>query len=66
MKINLSQSPDVDVLKKIIIKLEKRVQTGAVTLLVKVKVHRGDQLNEETDIRVEMGHRKQQKEVIWD
>jgi hypothetical protein len=62
-KLNLSKSPDVDVLKKIIIKLQKRVQTGSATLLV--KHHRGDPLNEETDIRAGMGHRKEQKEVGW-
>jgi ribonuclease HI len=44
-KLNLSKSPDTDVLKKNILKLQKRVQVGAVTLLVKVKVHRGDPLN---------------------
>jgi hypothetical protein len=33
---------------------------------VKVKAHRGDPLNEEADIRAEMGRRKEQKEVIWD
>ena len=64
-KLNLSKSPDADVLKKIIIKLQKRVLAGAATLLVKVKDHRGDPLNEETDIRVEMGRRKEQKEVGW-
>jgi ribonuclease HI len=46
-KLNLSKSPDVTVLKKIIIKLQKRVLVGAATLLVKVKAHRGDPLNEE-------------------
>jgi hypothetical protein len=56
----------VNVLKKIIIKLQKRVEVGAVTLLVKVKDLRGDPLNEETDIRVEIGHLKEQKEVTWD
>ena len=66
VKLNLSKSTDVDVLKRIIIKLQKRVQAGAVTLLVKVKDHRGDPLNEEAGIRTEMGHRKEQKEVIWD
>ncbi len=39
----------MDVLKKIIIKLQKRVLAGAATLQVKVKAHRGDPLNEETD-----------------
>jgi ribonuclease HI len=64
-KINLSKSPDADVLKRIIIKLQKRVLAGAVTLLVKVKAHRGDPLNEEADIRAEMGRRKEIKEVGW-
>ncbi len=39
---------------------------GAATLLVKVKAHRGDPLNEEADIRAEMGRLKEQKEVTWD
>ncbi len=64
-KLNLSKSPDVDVLKRIIIKLQKRVLVGAVTLLVKVKAHRGDPLNEEADIRTEMGRHKEIKEVGW-
>ncbi len=55
----------MDVLKKIIIKLQKRVIAGAATLLVKVKAHRGDPLNEEADIRAEMGLHKEQKEVRW-
>jgi hypothetical protein len=48
-----------------IIKLQKRVLAGAATLQVRVKTHRGDPLNEETDIRAEMGHRKEQQEVGW-
>ena len=39
---------------------------GAATLLVKVKPHRGDPRNEESDIRSEIGHLKEQKEVTWD
>jgi hypothetical protein len=41
-KLNLSKSPDVDVLKRIILKLQKRVLAGVVTLLVIVKAHRGN------------------------
>ena len=37
-----------------------------MTLLVKVQAHRGGALNEEGDIRVEMGYLKEQKEVTWD
>ena len=64
-KLNLSKSPDVDILKTIILKLQKRVDAGTVTLLIKVKVHRGDPLNEETDIRSELGRRNAYKETIW-
>jgi ribonuclease HI len=66
VKLNLSKSSDTDVFKKIILKLQKRVQEGVVTSLVKVKDHRGDPLNEETDSRTEIGRRKEQKEVLWD
>jgi hypothetical protein len=65
VKLNLSKSPYVDVLKKNIIKLQKRVQVGTVTLLVKVKTHRGNPLNEVGDIRSEMGYHKEQNEVRW-
>jgi hypothetical protein len=65
-KLNLSKSPIGNVLKRIIMKLQQRVQVGVVTFLVKVKTHRGDPLNEEVDIIAEIGLRKEQKEVIWD
>ncbi len=65
-KLNLSESPDADILKAIILKLQKRVEVGAGTLLIKVKDHRGDPLNEEADIRAELDRRKAYKETIWD
>jgi ribonuclease HI len=66
VKLNLSKSPDADILKAIILKLQKRVEAGAATLLIKVKAHRGDPLNEEADIRAEFGWEKAYKETIWD
>jgi hypothetical protein len=39
-KLNFSRSPDADVLKTIVLKLQKRVEAGATTLLIKVKDHR--------------------------
>jgi ribonuclease HI len=65
VELNLSKSPDVDVLKTIILNLQKRVEAGATTLLIKVKAHRGDPLNEEADIRAELGRLKEYKETIW-
>ncbi len=66
VKLNLFKSPDADILKVIILNLQKRVKSGAGTLLIKVKAHRGDPLNEEADMRVELGRRKAYKETIWD
>ncbi len=39
--------------------------SGATTLRIKVKAHRGDPLNEETDIRAELDRLKEYKETIW-
>ena len=63
--LNLSRSPDADVLKVIVLKLQKRVEEGVTTLMIKVKTHREDPLNEETDIRAELGRLKEYKETIW-
>ena len=55
----------MDVLKVIILKLQRRVDAGTTTLLIKVKSHRGDPLNEEADIRTELVRLKEYKETIW-
>jgi ribonuclease HI len=65
-KLNLAKTADTDVLKAIIVKLQQRVKAKAATLLVKVKTHRGYPLNEEADIRAEMGRMKSDKEKTWD
>ena len=44
----------------------QRVESGEATLLIKVKAHRGDPLNEEEDIRAELDRKKEYKETIWD
>lgn len=45
-KLNLARTSDADVLKAIILKLQKSVKAaGTATLLIKVKAHRGDPLN---------------------
>ena len=59
----LHKSPNADVLKEIILKLQKRVEAGAATILIKVKAHRDDPLNEEADIRAEMGRLKEQTDI---
>ena len=58
---NLAKTADADVLKAIVIKLQKRVKAGAASLLIKVKAHGGDPLNEEADIRAEMGRMKEER-----
>ena len=64
-KLSLAKTADADVLKAIIVKLQQRVTAKAATLLIKVKSHRGCPLNEEADIRAEMGRMKQEKEKTW-
>ena len=65
-KLRLTRSPDGDVrMIDIIIKLQKKVKTGEATLLIKVKTHRGDPLNEETDIRSEIGRLEEDNERTW-
>ena len=64
-RLNLSKSPDTDVLKVIILKLQQRVEAGTTTLLIKVKDHQGDPLNDEADIKAELGRLKEYKETIW-
>jgi ribonuclease HI len=65
-KFSLARTTDADVLQGIVLKLHKRVTAGAATLQVKVKFHRGDPLNEEADIRAEMGRFKDPGEITWD
>ncbi len=58
VKLSLAKTTDVDILRVIVIKLQQRVMTKAAILLIKVKTHRGCPLNEEADIRAEMGRMK--------
>jgi ribonuclease HI len=64
-KLSLAKTADADVLRVIIVKLQQRVKAKAAILLIKVKAHRGYPLNEEADIRAEMGRMKQEKEKTW-
>ena len=41
-KLNLFRLSDTDVFKVIVLKLQKRVEAWTITLLIKVKDHRGD------------------------
>ena len=64
-KLSLAKTTDADVLRTIIVKLQQRVKAKASTLLIKVKTHRGYPLNEEADIRAEMGRMKREQEKTW-
>jgi ribonuclease HI len=64
-KLSLEKTEDTDILRVIIVKLQQRVKTKAATLLIKVKTHHGYRLNEEEDIRAEMGRMKQEQEKTW-
>jgi ribonuclease HI len=64
-KLSLAKTEDADILRAIIVKLQQRVKVKAATLLIKVKAHHGCPLNEEADIRAEMGRMKQEQEKTW-
>ncbi len=64
-KLSLAKTVDADILRVIIVKLQQRVKAKAATLLIKVKSHRGYPLNEEADIRAEMGRMKKEQEKTW-
>jgi ribonuclease HI len=65
VKLSLAKTADTDILRVIVIKIQQRVQAQAATLLIKVKDHRGHPLNEEADIRSEMGRRKEEQQKTW-
>jgi hypothetical protein len=52
-KASLSNTSDVDILEFIIGKLRTRITANARTFLVKIKVHRGEPLNEREDYLVD-------------
>ncbi len=64
-KLSLVKTEDTDILRVIIVKLQQRVKAKVTTLLIKVKAYRGYPLNEEADIRTEMGRMKQEQEKTW-
>jgi ribonuclease HI len=64
-KLSLVKTTDTDILRSIIVKLQQRVKAKTATLLIKVKTHQGCPLNEETDIRAEIGRMKQEQEKTW-
>ncbi len=64
-KLSLAKTSDTDILGVIIVKLQRRVKAKTATLLIKVKAHHGCPLNEEADIRAEMGRMKQEQEKTW-
>ena len=41
--------PDADILRSVLARLSERIEKGAATLLVKIKAHRGEPLNEAAD-----------------
>jgi len=52
-KATLVGAPDADILLEAIEELRKRTTARAATFLVKVKAHRGELANEETDIQAD-------------
>jgi hypothetical protein len=54
-KVSLANTADTDILEYILVELTARITTKSKTFLVKVKVHRGESLNEGTNDLAETG-----------
>jgi ribonuclease HI len=54
-KATLATVPDDDILREIFCLLTQRVRAGRATFLLKIKSHRGEQINERADTLVEEG-----------
>jgi len=52
-KATLTEAPDADILLEAIEELRKITTAGVATFLVKVKAHRGEPANEESDIQAD-------------
>jgi hypothetical protein len=48
-------APDADILQEVVYLLTQRVRAGRATFLVKVKLHRGERINERADTLAEEG-----------
>ena len=55
-KTSLANTTDTDILEYIVTKLSTRLAAMVRTFLGKVKTHRGEPLNEESDDLTEVGH----------
>jgi len=64
-KLRLVKTADTDILRALVLKLQKKVKAKTTTLLIKVKAHCGCPLNEEEDIRAEMTRMKGEQERTW-
>jgi hypothetical protein len=64
-KLSLAKTADADILRAIVIQLQKRVKAKAATLLIKVKAHHGRPLNEAADIKAKVGRMKKEQEKTW-
>ena len=54
-KATLATSPDTDILGEIVCLLTQCVRAGRATFLMKVKSHRGEQINEQAETLAEEG-----------
>ena len=54
-KANLATKPNADIMREVLCTLRTRIDAGGSTLLVKVKSHRGEPINEQADDLAEEG-----------
>ena len=65
-KATLATAPDADILREIVCLLTQRVRAGRATFLIKVKLHRGEPINERADTLAEKGREISDDDKRWD
>ena len=65
-KATLAIVSDTDILREIVCLLTQRVRSGRATFLIKVKLHRGEPINERADTLAEEGRALSDEEKRWD
>ena len=64
-KASLAKNMDDDIMREILQVLRQRSQTNAATILVKVKSHRGEPVNENADVTANKGRQASDDSAQW-
>ena len=64
-KATSATAPNADIMRKVLCSLRMRITAGSATILVKVKSHRGEPINEQADDMVDEGRQGKDDTSTW-